>query len=189
MKTVNTRGLACPEPVILTKRALSESKGDIKVLIDNDVARENVLKLLKNGDYQYDQVETESGFEIIVKNTKAKSEGLSDESLIVLCKSDLFGQGERKLGNTLMKSFFYSLTELSSKPKKIIFMNSGVRLALSGSPILESLKILENSGCEILSCGTCLDYYNVTDELSIGSITNMYTSVELLANSNKVISI
>ena len=189
MKTVNTRGLACPEPVIITKKALSESKGDIKVLIDNDIAKENVIKLLKNSNYQYEQIETESGFEIVVKNIKAKSDDINDKGFIVLCKSDLFGQGEAKLGSTLMKSFFYSLTELSSQPEKIIFMNSGVKLALSTSPILESLSILENSGCEILSCGTCLDFYNVTDELSIGSVTNMYTSVELLASSNKVISI
>ena len=41
---VDAKGLGCPEPVILTKKAL-DSHNDVTVLVDNPTALENVKRL------------------------------------------------------------------------------------------------------------------------------------------------
>ena len=67
------------------------------------------------------------------------------------------------------------------------FYNGGATITTEGSPSLDDLKNMEAQGVEILTCGTCLDYYNLKDKLAVGSVTNMYTIVEKLANADKII--
>ena len=88
-----------------------------------------------------------------------------------------------------MKGFTYTLLEVKPLPKAILFMNGGILLTIQNSPVLENLQKLEISGVEILSCGTCLDYYDVKDKLAIGTVTNMYTIVEMMAAASKVITL
>ena len=40
---------------------------------------------------------------------------------------------------------------------------------------------------EILTCGTCLNFYGLTDKLAVGRVTNMYDIVEKLAGAAQVI--
>ncbi|MGE5398169.1 MAG: sulfurtransferase-like selenium metabolism protein YedF, partial [Chitinophagales bacterium] len=93
--------------------------------------------------------------------------------------------GEEELGRVLMKGFIHSLCEINTSLRTLIFMNSGVFLTTEGSSVLESLKLLEEKGVEILSCGTCLDYYHLKDKLMAGSVTNMYTAMEILTGAEK----
>jgi TusA-related sulfurtransferase len=46
MKIIDTRGHGCPEPVLMTKRALAVHER-FEILIDTTVAKENVHRLLK----------------------------------------------------------------------------------------------------------------------------------------------
>lgn len=97
----------------------------------------------------------------------------------------LFGKGAEELGQVLMKSFMFTLTEIQAPVTTLVFINSGVYLTIEGSPVLEHLQNLEQQGCEILSCGTCLDYYNLKEKLAVGRVTNMYTAVEKLLDTGK----
>jgi selenium metabolism protein YedF len=81
-----------------------------------------------------------------------------------------------------MKSFLYALREKNPLPLAIILMNGGVKIACAGSPVAEHLQELSRLGVEILACGTCLDYYGLKDQLAVGSVTNMYTIVDLMAS-------
>ena len=99
------------------------------------------------------------------------------------------GEGNDELGKVLIKGFIYTLTECKPYPKYIIFVNSGVKLTTENEATVENLKILEESGVEILSCGTCLDYYGLKENVQVGSITNMYTIVETMNKSLQTISI
>ena len=88
------------------------------------------------------------------------------------------GSGNEELGAALLKSFVYALSQLKTLPDSVIFYNSGVRNAIQGSPLLEDLRNLEQQGVTILSCGTCLNYYGLTEQLAVGSVTNMYDIAE-----------
>jgi len=192
--TVDARGLGCPVPVIKTKKALDAiAEGNVLTIVDNMIAKENVTKLAKSLHFECHVVEDDGEFFIdITKNTDTETiiekKGDFFDS-VVLCGSDKFGDGDDDLGDILIKGYFYTLSELDVVPKTIVFLNSGVKLATEGSKVLKDLQTLESKGVEIVSCGTCLDFYGLTSSLSVGGISNMYTIVEHLNNSMKVIKL
>ncbi len=185
---VDARGLSCPQPVILTKKAMEKDDAQrITTVVDNQAALENVTKLAKSQGYDVTVEEKEGVYHIHMvrgEGEKAAKEQ-SNREIAVLIKSNRFGVGENELGDALMKSFLYALSELESGISHLIFMNSGVYLTTEGSPVLDHLQALSGKGVRILSCGTCLDYYGLKDKLQVGEITNMYAAVEILAQAPK----
>lgn len=188
---IDTRGQTCPQPVINTKKALNETKEEIlTVIVDNVVSRDNVRRFAesqgckvkveeKKGEYF---LNIEKGLAIEDESKSKKAEKV--DNIVFYIKSDTMGVGDEKLGRVLMKAFFKTLVE----SKKLIFVNSGVKLTIEGSEVLEEIKELEKRGVEVLSCGTCLDYYNLKEKLRVGVISNMYDIVNSLMEADKVIS-
>jgi len=111
------------------------------------------------------------------------------KDLIVLVKSSGFGEGEPDLGEKLLKSFMEMLNESGAFPDRIVFMNSGIFLTTEGTPIADTLKQFEDAGTEILTCGTCLDYYGRKEKLVFGQPTNMRDTVGALLEFKKVITV
>lgn len=93
------------------------------------------------------------------------------ETLII--QSECLGRGDDKLGGQLMKNYLYTLARQSPLPKEIFLLNSGVKLACKGSDSLEDLKLLEDAGVSIASCGTCLNYFELSHTLECGTIGSM----------------
>lgn len=106
---------------------------------------------------------------------------------IVVIASGTMGGGNDSLGTVLMKGFLYALSQMDILPEKILFYNGGVKWTTDDSEVLDDLKSMEAQGVEILSCGTCLDYYRCTDKLRVGSVTNMYSIVEAMMQADKII--
>ena len=97
------------------------------------------------------------------------------------------GSGNEELGKVLMKSFLFAVTQLEELPKTMLFYNGGATLTTEESDSLEDLKNLEAQGVEIMTCGTCLDYYGLKEKLAVGTVTNMYSIVETMEQASKVI--
>lgn len=193
--TVDSRGLSCPAPVIRTKEALEQANGeDVIAIVDNEVAKENVRRLGEKLKYGISVREEEGDFFITLSRGQACDNmvmALSNDSgdFVVLVAGDKMGEGSPELGKVLMRSYFYALTETKPYPRTIIFINSGVNLTVEDSPVLDKLTILRDRGVEILSCGTCLDFYKLKAKLAVGDISNMYSIVEKLNEAAKVIRI
>lgn len=192
---IDTRGLGCPKPVINTKKELDKiENGIVSVTVDNAIAKENIIKLSKSLNCEFNVVKEEDSFIVIhVKKgenvqIESKEENELEDSCIFI-SSDKMGLGNDELGEVLIKGYIYTLTESNPYPKYIVFVNSGVKLTSQNKATIENLKILESSGVEILSCGTCLDYYGLKETLEVGSITNMYNIVDIMKNTSKTISI
>ena len=113
--------------------------------------------------------------------------GSQSPGVVLLVTKDELGQGPPELGWVLMRSFFKALAGNESKPARAIFVNSGVRLTREGSEVLDDLRALENTGVQILSCGTCLDYFDLKDKLEIGEATNMNDTVTALMTADHVV--
>ena len=109
--------------------------------------------------------------------------------LVLLVAKDEFGQGPPELGWVLMRSFLKALVGSETKPERAIFVNTGVRLTTEGSVVLSDVKALENAGVEILSCATCLDYFDLKEKLSVGKVTNMSDTVAALMRADRVVSL
>ncbi len=189
---VDARGLACPQPVINTKKALDGmSDGVVLTIVDNAVARDNVVKYARSAACTVSVEEKAGEFHMkIVKGNGLNPEerAIDTDETVLLFTSEGLGRGDDGLGKLLSKNFFYALTESNPLPKKILFLNGGVRLAVEGSEALEHLRKLASLGVEILSCGICLDYLGLKEKLAVGQITNMYSTVEALCQAKKVIS-
>lgn len=201
-KEVDARGLSCPLPLIQTKKALEElEEGTVIITVDNETALENVSKFVRSKDYRFIVTENQGSFDIKIEKGSGKeelqaapasptaAEQASPKDLVVMISKDYMGEGSEELGRILMKSYLYTLTEMEPLPKILIFVNSGIRLTCEGSDSLENLRKLEAGGVDILSCGTCLDYFHVKSNLAVGGVSNMYTIVERLNSAGNTLQL
>jgi len=198
-KEIDARGQACPKPVIMTKNELDKmGKGIVVTIVDNEVAVGNVSKLASSLGYEFEvDKKKEDEYHItIVKGEAEKEEEEAEEvkkadldNLVIVISSNTMGKGSEELGKILIKSFMYTLTETRPYPKTMLFYNSGVYLTCEGSEVVEDLKKLEAEGVEIISCGTCLDYFNIKDKIQVGEISNMYTIYEKMKNASNTVNI
>ena len=201
MTVVNALGEQCPIPVVKATRALREMRepGTLEVLVDNETAVQNLLRMAA-GNHLTAAMEKrgEKEFAVTMEVTSPVGEAPLEEpevtctpnvsgGLVVAVDTDVMGRGNEELGKTLMKGFLFAVSQLPVPPKTMLFYNGGAKLTTEGSDSLEDLKKLEGQGVEILTCGTCLNYYGLTEKLAVGSVTNMYTIVEKLAGAGKVV--
>lgn len=191
MKKIDCLGDACPLPVIKTKQALKKTN-KVEVLVDNLIATQNLVKMAeqvgknvsvtKENNTLYHVLLTNEGTDLhCALDVSEESSMLSDQKgqpYIVVCSSETMGVGELELSKLLIKSFLYALTEQDVLPKKILLYNAGVYLGVKDSETLADLQLLEKSGVEIMSCGLCTDYYGITEDVKVGTITNMYAIIE-----------
>ncbi len=204
MKIVDARGKACPQPVIMTKNEVDAGQNKITVVVDNETAKENVLKFGSKLQYKSIAEEKSDGIYIYLDKENVEltacdiaTEEAADDSLSKIKQekkgfvigSDKLGKGSDDLGRILMKGFLYTLTETKPYPSFLIFLNSGVNLTVSGSESLDDLKKLEAAGVKIVSCGTCLNFFEIKDKLEVGKVSNMYDIVEIIAESDNAVMI
>jgi selenium metabolism protein YedF len=189
LKEIDARGLDCPEPVIKTKKALEDYQG-LTTIVDNEVAAKNVKRLAEKMKLEVEISRVENYFSIEIKrnNKSVENDKNNKTGKVYFIKSDKLGQGEDELGLVLMQGFIYTLLEVDPLPEKIIFINSGVKIPIKNEDAVESLEKLEEKGVNILACGTCLDYYELKEELVVGRVSNMYEILDSL-NENEVISV
>jgi selenium metabolism protein YedF len=189
---IDARGLACPQPVVLTKKAL-EKGDDLTVIVDNAAAKQNVSRLAESHGLGVSVEEKGDG--IYLRLTRSADESLGGkgpllfEPTVLLVAANTLGRGDDELGSVLMRTFVHTLTESEIKPHKIVFMNSGVKLVAQGSEVVDDLRVLEKESVEILACGTCLGHYGLKDAVKVGRISNMYEITMALMKATKVICI
>jgi selenium metabolism protein YedF len=188
---VDARGLPCPRPVVETKKALDSIKtGTVIVLVDNPQGRDNVARFAGSQGCKVEVQEDNDIFRLtIVKESGSAGPVEKSGNIVVMITSDVFGTGDERLGEILMKAFLNTLWDADTKPAKLMFLNSAVKLTTEGSEVLDTLKLLEKDGVQVFSCGTCLEYYKLKEKLSVGNVTNMYDTVNSLLSADKIIKL
>lgn len=202
--TVDAMGDQCPISVIKTRKALSEVTGPctMEVHVDNATAEQNILRLASNMGIDARSTRTERKHFVITMSVRRaiteqnkRCDSRDDcaasapkrENTVIAIGSAQMGFGSAELGDLLMKGFIYAVSHAETLPRTILFYNSGARLTSFDSPILEDLKAMEQRGVQILTCGTCLDFYEIKNYLSVGAVTNMYQIVEIMNAADKLI--
>ena len=189
---LDCRNLACPEPVLRTKKALNDLKiGEKLEIVVNDIApKENIERFLKKNNLVAEIVA--NGDETTIK--VVKTDDLQDESTdeyvcdvpvskkakVIFLNEEFCGSGE--VGKVLLSKFLGATLNLEQKPAKVICVNNAVFITTNRAhPSFEPLKKLNEAGVEILSCGSCLESYKLVDKLALGEISNAYEIMEILS--------
>lgn len=198
MEKINALGKQCPLPVIEMKKAIKDHD-KVEIKVDNEISTQNLKKLAdeylidyevhKEADRVYVVTFTKTDVSKIPSaNIEEQEELVKASDYCVVIDDNKMGGGNDELGGILIKSFLYALTEQDILPTRIIFYNGGVHLSAVETEHTEDLKKLEEAGVEILTCGLCLDFYEYDKEnVSVGSVTNMYEIVRLLRASNNIV--
>ena len=197
-KVLDARGLACPEPVVMTKRAIEEGGFELlEVLVDGEAARGNVLRYAAYAGLEATVAREEGAATAIGIRASAREADAAEDAVpkpspsplpstetaagaTVLLSSCVLGRGDEELGALLMRGFTYALAEAETPPERVILMNSALRLATDGSDCLANLRKIAERGVDILACGTCLEFLGLKDRLAVGRVSNMYEIAALL---------
>jgi len=168
-RLLDMTGRPCPEPVVETQKILADPQVEsLRLKVDDPAAAENESRLA---------------------SSPAQPQPAPGEvpSLAVCFASARLGEGNEELGTVLMRSFIKTLKELDPRPRWMLFLNGAIFLTTDGSALLDDLRELARGGTEILSCGTCLDFFFRKDRLQVGKVTNMFEIVSILARAGRVI--
>ncbi|HEY5509718.1 MAG TPA: sulfurtransferase-like selenium metabolism protein YedF [Prolixibacteraceae bacterium] len=199
MQIIDAKGLLCPQPLILTRKALKNSQpGEpLKIECDNRTAFQNIMTYLKDQSLSPSGTEEGGIFRIEVinraipgvvsKEPAGIDAGVCSSAYVVVVSSERMGEGDPQLGTILMKGFLNALNEQPVLPTHVVFYNSGVKLATRDSGVINSLQTLEELGVEILVCGTCVDFYDLKAMLAVGKISNMFSVTETMAKAGHVV--
>jgi selenium metabolism protein YedF len=202
MRIIDTKGQLCPEPLIAAKRALRESSaGESFILLtDNQTSFDNLIRFLKDNkaDSRFSESEgvwtltiTRSAGELAKNNpeeycTPAISH-FEKGNFVVVISSDKMGEGDDQLGRLLISNFIKALMDLDKLPQKIVFYNSGVKLATKTSPVIEHLRDLEKMGVELMLCATCVSHYALESETGAGILSNMFAIAGVMTTAGTII--
>jgi len=202
MKIVDARGMLCPKPLILTKKALKESRINERflVLIDNETSKQNVERFLKDNNAGSVCVQKGKLYEITVTKhlEDLPTPDVNDYCEIPANAKNSTSKGkhvyvfknfvaEDELGKMLTKGFLETIKEVEPLPEKIIFYHKGIHFVLENSPFLEEINFLENAGVEILICGNCVNYYEANEQVRVGTVSNAYTILKALTDASHII--
>ena len=203
MIAINAIGDNCPIPVVKTLNAIRELKGPdiIETLVDNEIAVQNLTRMADQKGYAVKSEKLgDKEFRVtITVGDAAQAQTAEEENVacilprtgrkntVVVISSKSMGHGGDELGTALMKGFIYALGQQEQLPATVLFYNGGASIPCEGSVSLEDLKSMEAQGVEILTCGTCLNFYGLTDKLAVGSVTNMYTIVEKMTGADLIV--
>jgi selenium metabolism protein YedF len=195
---LDCRGLACPAPVLKTKKAIDiEGTNEILVVVDNQAAKENVSRFLESQGFNVSIHEEGSDYYIAGTKTGesvSKTPGMEKpesekQKIMVMIATDRIGYGDDDLGKKLMQSFLKTLKEMGDELWRLVFVNNGVKLTVEGSEVLPDLKDLEGQKIRILVCGTCLTHFDLLEKKQVGESTNMLDIVTAIQLADKVVNI
>jgi selenium metabolism protein YedF len=202
MRIVDTKGQLCPAPLIAAKKALKATlPGESFVLLtDNKTSFDNLSRFLKDNKAGVKVSVSDGVWTMTITRTDNDTVQSEPEkycspeishfkkgNFVVVLTSEKMGEGEDQLGHLLMINFIKALKDLDELPQKMVFYNSGVKLAVNSSPVIEILRDLEKMGVDLLLCTTCISHYSLESVIGTGIVSNMYTIADVMATTGKIV--
>lgn len=200
MKEFDLRDLACPGPVLKLKELLEAGEKDVRFHVADELCRSNVSRFATSRGAGIEVEEDgEGGFFVTVTAGEDSATPRRGEKQLLVCEvpttgprvvqvtASTMGAGDDELGALLMRAYLKTQAQLEQRPQTILFYNSGVKLCCAGSLLIDDLRNLESEGIEILACGTCLNYFELADQLVVGRVTDMLEIATRLAEAGSIV--
>lgn len=198
MNIIDAKGLNCPMPVILAKKQLDSGDQHFTIVVDNQIAVQNLTRLAEGQGATVKVKQVDALFEvelqkgegaILITQTSPQSLAEVPAEWVLFVGRNVLGEGDPALGASLIKMFFYTLLQSGDLPAKIMLVNNGVKLATIDEQVVEHLKEIEAKGTKIMVCGACLNFYGLAEQLKAGGVSNMYDILSSMQASPKVITL
>ena len=195
---IDARGLQCPIPVIMAKKELDNNVQDVEILVDGQTQVDNLARLGDSIGRPISAEPFEGKFIVKFANGDTKKEEVAemnnctvDSSYAVFYNKNSIGTNEGELGFNLAKMSIFTLAESEKLPAYVLFMNEGVKLVAGEvePQVVDNLNAMIAKGTKVLVCGTCLNYYNIKDEIKVGTVSNMYDILGAMQTVGKVITL
>ncbi len=204
MKTIDVRDLACPGPVLKLRDLLDEGEREVRFHVADELSRSNVSRFAASRGAVVEVEDPGDGSFLVTLTAGEGAAGArpGEEELltcevpeavaggkprVVQVTSSTMGAGDDELGALLMRSFLKTQAQLEHTPDAIIFYNDGVKLCCEGSLLLDDLRSLEAAGIEIIACGTCLNFFELAENLRVGRVTDMLEIASRLADAGSLV--
>lgn len=206
MHTIDCRGMQCPKPVLEARKYLRTNPGvGAVVLVGDEIAQANVTRLATTEGYAVQSQSMEDHIRLtltledglkrqptpvdnsVEEETKPAVTTTPNSGHIVYIANTCMGKGNDELGEILLRNFIFTLSEVNPLPRKILFVNSGVKLTCTGSQVLEPLLHLEQQGVKLASCGLCLEFFDLKEQLKVGEVSNMLDIIESMTAAGKIV--
>ena len=202
MKEIDVRDLACPGPVLKLRDMLAEGESEITMHVADELCRSNVTRFAASRNAVTEVEDPGDGTFVVRINAGAESatsqpgdgafmtsEAPASQTgpRVVQITAGTMGSGDDELGALLLRSFLKTQAELERKPDSILFYNDGVKLCCEGSYLVDDLRGLEAAGVEIIACGTCLNFFELADQLRVGRVTDMLEIAGRLADAGAIV--
>jgi len=197
-KIIDAIGKACPMPVVMTKNEIDQGTVNIITLVDNEIATENLKRLAVSTGFLTQVTKDKDIYRVSFSKEYDPGDEVQTEAKQVIDRSatdyvifigkETIGEGDNELGKNLMRMFLYTLSEMIELPTHLLFMNGGVKLPTLDEQAVKSLQTLKDKGVTVLVCGACLNFYGLTEELKVGSVSNMYEITDKMRLAGKVIN-
>lgn len=201
---LDERGKQCPLPVIETKKLLERSAPGtvVEVLVDNEIAVQNLTKMAVHKGLQHEDCKLGEGIYQVRITAGAESCAADEEDAacavtsetgrickgeVVVLSAAVMGTGDDVLGKILMKGFVYALSQQDVLPETVLLYNGGAFLSTEGAETTADLQAMAAEGVEILTCGTCMNHYGLTEKLAVGGVTNMYDITAKMTQASRLI--
>jgi selenium metabolism protein YedF len=204
MKEIDVRQLACPGPVLKLKELLEAGERVIALHVADELSRSNVTRFASSRGAEVEVTDGGDGsFVVAIRAGGDAADARPGEEELLECEipeataaigprvvqisAGTMGSGNDELGALLLRSFLKTQAELDPKPDSILFYNDGVKLCCEGSSLLDDLRELEAAGVEIITCGTCLNFFELADQLRVGRVTDMLEIAGRLADAGSIV--
>jgi len=202
MKIFDVRDLACPGPVLKLRELFDEGEREITMHVADELCRSNVTRFAASRNAEAEVEDAGDGSFVVTIKAGEDSTGArsGEEALkmsevpatqagprVVQITAATMGSGDDELGALLLRSFLKTQAQLERKPDAILFYNDGVKLCCEGSYLLDDLRGLEAAGVEIIACGTCLNFFELADQLRVGRVTDMLEIAGRLADAGSIV--
>jgi len=202
VKEIDVRDLACPGPVLKLRELLNAGEREITMHVADELCRSNVTRFAASRNAEAEVEDPGDGTFVVRINAGEDSTGsrAGEEAFmvsevpgtvagphVVQITAGIMGSGDDELGALLLRSFLKTQAELERKPDAILFYNDGVKLCCEGSYLIDDLLGLEEAGVEIIACGTCLNFFELADQLRVGRVTDMLEIAGRLADAGSIV--
>jgi selenium metabolism protein YedF len=194
LEVIDCSGFSCPGPLIQTKTYYDTAKEgtSFKVIVDNEVSSLNVERFLKQNGCDYEVIkESETRYllysDVVKASLEVDKNEKKDITLLYYIASRSVGTGDCDLGNPMLFSLIANIKNLDRLPNTLIFINAGVRALAESEKMQEDVKELIELGVKVYYCGTCAVHFNVTNDIKVGTISNLHEIMTLLGEHDRIV--